>query len=139
MEKYDYLALLRGINVGGKNTIKMNDLEMIFEKMKFTDIKTYIQSGNVLFKDHEIDKLKLAKRIEETLLDKTKYEILVTVITPHDIKNVLDDIPKEFGKDNKKYKYDILFLKEPLTVKEVKGKIRIIEGEDKLYEGEKVK
>ena len=40
MKKTDYLALLRGINVGGKNTIKMDELKEIFEKMSFTDIKT---------------------------------------------------------------------------------------------------
>jgi uncharacterized protein (DUF1697 family) len=42
MEKIDYLVLLQGINVGGKNTIKMDELKKIFEKMKFSDIKTYI-------------------------------------------------------------------------------------------------
>ncbi|NCP46313.1 MAG: DUF1697 domain-containing protein, partial [Flavobacteriales bacterium] len=44
-----YLALLRGINVGGNNIIKMVDLKACFEKMGFTDVKTYIQSGNVIF------------------------------------------------------------------------------------------
>jgi len=53
MDKIDYIALLRGINVGGKNTIKMDELKKIFKNIGFTDIDTYIQSGNVLFKDYE--------------------------------------------------------------------------------------
>jgi uncharacterized protein (DUF1697 family) len=43
------LALLRGINVGGNNIIKMDDLKKLFEELNFRDVKTYIQSGNVLF------------------------------------------------------------------------------------------
>ena len=138
MEKIDYLALLQGINVGGKNTVKMDELKKIFQKMKFMDIKTYIQSGNVLFKDYESNKLKVAKRIEKTLLNEFKNEIRVAILTFSEIDDVLNNIPNEFGKDNKKYKYDILFLIEPLIKEEIMEKIKTIKGDDKIYEGEKV-
>jgi len=46
-----FIALLRGINVGGKNIIKMEQLNQIFDEMGFFDVKTYIQSGNVIFKN----------------------------------------------------------------------------------------
>ena len=49
MPKTHYLALLRGINVGGNNIIKMADLKACFEQMGFEDVSTYIQSGNVIF------------------------------------------------------------------------------------------
>ena len=45
-----YIALLRGINVSGHKTILMDDLKGLFEKMDFGDVKTYIQSGNIVFK-----------------------------------------------------------------------------------------
>lgn len=45
-----YIALLRGINVGGHNLVKMTELKKMSEDMGFHDVKTYIQSGNVLFK-----------------------------------------------------------------------------------------
>ncbi len=61
-----YLALLRGINVGGKNIIKMADLKRVFESIGLCDVKTYIQSGNVLFKSDET---------EEVLSDKIEHEI----------------------------------------------------------------
>ncbi|HEY5583225.1 MAG TPA: DUF1697 domain-containing protein [Ruminiclostridium sp.] len=61
-----YIALLRGINVGGKNVIKMAELKRVFETIGLCDVKTYIQSGNVLFKSNEV---------EETLRKKIEYEI----------------------------------------------------------------
>jgi len=137
MEKIEYLVLLQGINVGGKNTIKMNELKGVFEKMKFTDIKTYIQSGNVIFKDYENNKLKLAKRIEKTLLNNFKNEIKVAILTFFELEDILNNVPNEFGKDNKKYKYDILFLIEPLTKEGIMGKIKTLKCDDKIYEREK--
>jgi len=137
MKKIDYLVLLQGINVGGKNIIKMDELKKIFEKMKFMDIKTYIQSGNILFRDYENNKLKLAKKIEKTLFNEFKNGIKIAILTFSEIKEILNNIPNEFGEDNKKYKYDILFLIEPLTNKGIMEKIKTIKGDDKIYEGKK--
>ncbi|MBL4934340.1 DUF1697 domain-containing protein [Clostridium sp. YIM B02515] len=61
-----YIALLRGINVGGKNIIKMAELKKVFESLGLFNVKTYIQSGNVLFKSDES---------EEALRDKIEHEI----------------------------------------------------------------
>jgi len=137
MEKISYLALLRSINVGGKNVIKMDFLKQIFENMGFYDVKTYIQSGNVLFKDIEMEKEKLARKIEEALFKYTNYEIMVLVITFSDLEKIIKEIPKDFDNNIKKYTYDILFLMDTLKPKEIINKIKIIEGEDKIYEGKK--
>lgn len=59
MKSNQYLALLRGINVGGKNIIKMVDLKASFEEMGFLNVVTYIQSGNVLFQSEDKDKVVL--------------------------------------------------------------------------------
>jgi uncharacterized protein (DUF1697 family) len=107
MKKINYLALLRGINVGGKNVIKMDFLKKIFEKMGFNDVKTYIQSENVLFNDIEINKEKLARKIEETLLKNTNYKIMVLVITLSEFEDIIKDIPKDFENNTKKYTYDV--------------------------------
>ncbi|WP_031342203.1 DUF1697 domain-containing protein [Ruminiclostridium papyrosolvens] len=61
-----YIAFLRGINVGGKNIIKMADLKQVFESIGLCEVKTYIQSGNVLFKSNEA---------EESLCDKIEHKI----------------------------------------------------------------
>jgi Uncharacterized protein conserved in bacteria len=68
-----YIALLRGINVGGKNMIKMADLKRLFESIGLCEVKTYIQSGNVLFKSNEA---------EESLYQKIEQEIEVVFGIP---------------------------------------------------------
>ena len=137
MKSYNYLVLIRGINVGGKNTIKMDELKQIFLDMKFTDVETYIQSGNVLFRDCEKNKKKLVERIEEALSKKLKNDIKVAILTISELKEVINDIPKDFGEDIKSYKYDVIFLIEPLTPKEVINKIKIKQGKDIIFEGSK--
>ena len=137
-EKIDYLVLLQGINVGGKNSITMDELKKIFEKIKFTDIKTYIQSGNVICKDSEKDTSKLTKRIEKTLLNTYKHKIKVTILTYSEIEDIINKMPNTFGKEDKKYKYDILFLMEPLTAEKIMQEIKPIKGNDKIYKGKGV-
>lgn len=61
-----YIALLRGVNVGGKNMIKMAELKKMFEALGLLDVQTYIQSGNVLFKSNE-DENSLRKKIEHRI------------------------------------------------------------------------
>jgi uncharacterized protein (DUF1697 family) len=138
MENVDYLVLLRGINVGGKNIIKMDELKKLFEEMGFTDVKTYIQSGNILFKDYENDKIKLRKRIEKLLFDKLNIKINVLVLILSNIKKIINNIPHGFGEENEKYKYDVIFLIEPLTKKEVIKELKTSAGDDEICEGEKV-
>lgn len=72
-----YIALLRGINVGGKNIIKMNDLKKVFESIGLNEVQTYIQSGNVLFKSSEENEL-LLKKIEHEI--EKVFGFSVTVI-----------------------------------------------------------
>ena len=62
-----YIALLRGINVGGNNIIRMADLKQSFEELGFSEVTTYIQSGNVLFNSSEGDKQLLTGKIEAHL------------------------------------------------------------------------
>ena len=138
MNKINYLTLLRGINVGGNNLIKMDKLKNIFVEMGFAAVKTYIQSGNVMFMDYEKNKLKLMKKIKKALFEKSKMEINVLILTLNEIKSILNNIPNKFGEENTKYKYDIVFLIEPLSTKEVLEEIQKRKNGDEIYEGDKV-
>jgi uncharacterized protein (DUF1697 family) len=138
MTENQYLTLLRGINVGGSNIIKMTDLKSCFEKMGFTDVLTYIQSGNVLFRSDEKDKTKLTNKIEMALSENFKYTSRVVVISNKQLKKVVDEAPAGFGKDPGKYKYDVIFLKEPLTPEELIKNVSTRPGVDKAYTGENV-
>ena len=110
-----YVALLRGINVGGKNLIKMSALKACFEAGGFDDVATYIQSGNVLFRTAASGSAPLARRIEEMLTAEFDYRASVVVRSHVQMRGVVQGAPKDFGADPARYRYDVLFLKEPLT------------------------
>ena len=136
--KIQYLALLRGINVGGNNIIKMTDLKACFETMGFTDVATFIQSGNVLFKSIEKDKAKLTKKIEKTLSDSFNYKSLVVLTTYTQLETIVKTAPKGYGETPNEYRYDVLFLKEPFTAEEAIKTVKEREGVDHAYAGKGV-
>jgi uncharacterized protein (DUF1697 family) len=138
MEKIDYLALLRGINVGGNNIIKMNELYKLFESMNYTDIKTYIQSGNVMFKDSKKEKLNIRKIIEKTLFEKMGNEIKTLILTFREIESIYNNKPDGFAEEKATYKYDVIFLIDPLTTKEMKTELSARHGVDEIYEGKNI-
>jgi uncharacterized protein (DUF1697 family) len=138
VDKIKYVALLRGINVGGKNIIKMNALKRMFEEMGFSDVITYIQSGNVIFKDGEKDKSPLIEKIEKKLFETMKNEVKIVLLTLSEMSEIINKKPEKFGENNEDYKYDALFLREPLTAKEAIKNFNPREGVDKIYEGAKV-
>lgn len=138
MIKTQYLALLRGINVGGNNVIKMVDLKTCFEYMGFTDVTTYIQSGNVLFSSEVQDKRKLTQEIEHVLSERFNYQSLVVVLSYGQLENTVKKAPENFGSNHAEYRYDVLFLKEPLKSEEAIKNIRLREGVDQAYQGKEV-
>ncbi|MBK8781165.1 MAG: DUF1697 domain-containing protein [Anaerolineales bacterium] len=81
MKNIQYLVLLRGINVGGKNIVKMLDLKSSFEGMGFSNVLTYIQSGNVLFESDEKDKAILTTKIEKGLSKRFDFLARVVVVS----------------------------------------------------------
>ena len=135
MTPVPYLALLRGINVGGKNIIKMADLKACFEEIGFSDVATYIQSGNVLFRSTEKDRRKLATQIEKKLSGTFNYSSLVVVVPHKGLKEIVKSAPKGFGSQPDSYRYDVAFLKEPLTPAEVMKQVSLKEGVDQAYAG----
>ena len=89
-----YLALLRGINVGGKNLVKMAELRATFEEMGFAAVATYIQSGNVLFRAPRQKRAELAGRIEAELSHRLGTELKVVVLTQADLRGVVEQAPR---------------------------------------------
>jgi uncharacterized protein (DUF1697 family) len=110
-----YVALLRGINVGGNNLIKMPDLAACFRAMGFGDVATYIQSGNVVFSALEADAEKLARRIEATLTATFGGAASVFLRSRAQLRAVVARAPAGFGTQPARFRYDVIFLKPPLT------------------------
>jgi uncharacterized protein (DUF1697 family) len=133
-----YLALLRGINVGGNNIIKMAGLKKTFEEMRFVAVKTYIQSGNVIFSAAEKDKAKLTQTIEKNLSKTYNYNASVVLLTALELKKIVAEIPAGFGEDAETYRYDVWFVKKPARADDVMNAVKIREGVDWVYKGKNV-
>jgi uncharacterized protein (DUF1697 family) len=87
-----YIALLRGINVGGKNIIKMADLKLMFENIGISNVKTYIQSGNVLFSSNEDEEF-LCKKIENEIEKVFGFSVTVVLRTAEELESIISNCP----------------------------------------------
>jgi uncharacterized protein (DUF1697 family) len=88
-----YAAFLRGINVGGHHIVKMEDLRRVFAAMKFANVKTYIQSGNVIFETAETNADALAEKIERELEKTFGFEIKTMPRTLAELEEIAAHIP----------------------------------------------
>lgn len=132
------LALLRGVNVGGKNAVKMDELRSAFEEMGFADVATYINSGNVLFRAPRQELDELAARLEEELTRRFGLELKVVVLTEAQLRSVVEAAPTgaEFGDGD--HRSDVIFLRKPLTVAKAFGVVEAKEGVDHAWRGKGV-
>lgn len=124
-----YVALLRGINVGGKNIIKMADLRACLAAVGFEDVATYIQSGNVLFATKR-KRTELVRAIEEALSDRFAYEASVVLRSQAEMRAVIGKAPDGFGVEPKSFRYDVLFLRPSLGATRALAEISLKDGVD---------
>ena len=113
-----YLALLRGINVGGKNIISKDELHQAFKTLGFSNILTYIQSGNILFRGKDLDPESHTKNIETLLSQRFHYNARAVVYSENKFKSIINEAPDNWGKDDK-YRHCIFFLLGDVTPKEI--------------------
>lgn len=136
MSEKRYVALLRGINVGGNNLIKMVDLRSSFADMGFSEVESYIQSGNVVFVSKQTNKAKLTALIENALSDAFRYESRVVVASASEMERVVSQAPKGFGTEPAQYRYDVLFVREPLKTSEALKEVPVTPGVDTAHAGD---
>ena len=113
-----YMALLRGINISGKNKAVMAELKKEFESLKFEDVKTYLNSGNAIFSSRENIE-KITKQIEEMLKKNYDFKIPVFVLEQEKLKDILEHAPTWCGSDDKMIYDNLIFIIPPLSFKEV--------------------
>ena len=104
-----YVAFLRAVNVGGR-IVKMERLRKIFEELKFKNVKTFIQSGNVIFETEEKNKDILIKKIEKKLKVSLGYEVLVMLRKDKELKNIVKNNPFKEEKLDENTRVYIAFL-----------------------------
>jgi uncharacterized protein (DUF1697 family) len=129
-----YVALLRGINVGGNSIIKMTDLKEAVEKCGFTGVITFIQSGNVIFESDEINNDQIVARLADCLLKYFKYDSSLVVRSLEQFTKIVSEIPTDWEKSDDLRRY-LAFIAGPLTAQDVIREISLKEGIDSLKLG----
>jgi uncharacterized protein (DUF1697 family) len=112
-----YIALLRGVNVGGKNKIAMPELKLAFEKHGFKNVITYINSGNILF-DSDLDEFAAKTTCEALIKGDFGLTIIVGIITADELHEALSKAPEWWDNDPES-KHNALFVIPPMTAEEV--------------------
>ena len=113
-----YVALLRGINVGGKTLIKMADLKSCMEELGLDDVSTYIASGNLLFESRERDAAKLERKIERAIEKRFELPMKVVVLNRPAYARIVKAIPKSWAGD-KTLRANVAFVRRGTNAKEV--------------------
>ncbi|MBB6447140.1 DUF1697 domain-containing protein [Bacillus benzoevorans] len=104
-----YVALLRGINVGGKNKIDMKLLKQTFEQAGMNDVVTYINTGNIIFSYKDHSKIKLSTILGEAIQNEFGMQIKVLIRSIDDVKGIINAIPDTW-KNDKNMKSEVMFL-----------------------------
>ncbi|HDR4424287.1 TPA: DUF1697 domain-containing protein [Bacillus cereus] len=112
-----YIALLRGINVGGHKIIKMADLKQMFESLELKQVKTYIQSGNIVFKSEENIKF-LKERIQSEIKNVFSFDVPVMLRTNDEFINIIKGCPYNADSLVEGESIHVAFLANELSEKE---------------------
>ena len=117
------IALLRGINISGKNKISMPELKTALGEKGFADVKTFLNSGNVIFSDDEMDVVKLSEGICTIIFETFHLEIPVFVISQDELKGLLSKAPSWWESDSKDIYDNLIFAIAPHSIETVAEKI----------------
>lgn len=124
-----YTAFLRGINVGGNAIVAMAAIKEAFVALGLSDVRTYINSGNVIFSTRAMDTRRLTARIEKALEERTGMAIKVLVMDHKSLTNVVDAIPRNWVDDKAMRCYVLLLWKE-LDDRNILEKLPVAPGVD---------
>lgn len=122
-----YIALLRGINVGGHKKVPMAELRALLTDSGLKKVKTYIQTGNVIFESKQTDVLKLESKIKKSILKHFGFDVSVLVRTRDDLIRIFEGCP--FTEEKKQASYFTMLHTTP-------NKELVIEASKKVYVGE---
>lgn len=126
-----YVAFLRGINVGGKSIVSMASIKEALVDLGMADVRTYINSGNVIFSTRASDSQRLGARIEKALAERTGMPIKVLVMDHRSLKRLVDAIPRGWVDDKTMRTYVLLLWKE-LDDRKILGRLPVDPGVDKV-------
>ena len=126
-----YIAFLRGVNVGGKSVVSMAAIKEALVALGLSDVRTYINSGNVIFSTRVSDARQLTARIEKALEQHTGMAIKVLVMDHKTLKTMVDAMPRNWVDDKTMRTYVLLLWKE-LDDRRILDRLPIKPGVDEL-------
>lgn len=118
-----YIAFLRGINISGRNKVSMADVKKGFETLGFIEVKTYLNSGNVIFSSDSDRICSHTNLIEAMLKKQLNLNVPVFVIAKEALADILQNAPDWWGNENKEIYDNLIFLLPPITFLEVFSEI----------------
>ncbi len=104
-----HVALLRGINVGGNRLVSMKTLKVVFEDAGMTDVRTFINSGNVVFSTKLRSRARITSLLEKAIAKEFGFTVDVLVVSEPTLRAIVAEIPSEWTNDGA-MKCDVLFL-----------------------------
>lgn len=134
MRRMKYVALLRGINVGGNGMIKMADLKAAFEKSGYMNVVTYINSGNVIFESEETNTGTITARLEKDLSQTFRLDLRLVIIPRERFEDVVAHVPDAWNKGADLRCY-VAFIKEPVTPAQAIPEMKPKDGVDFVSTG----
>lgn len=117
-----YIALLRGVNVGGKNQLSMRELKDAFLQHGFSDVSTYINSGNIIFSSESTDEAELKAVCESFIESRFGIKSPVFIISANDLADALRQAPAWWNADAES-KHNAIFVLPPAAVEEVYAQV----------------
>ena len=125
-----YIALIRGINVGGRNSLPMKDLVGLFHSLGYRNVQTYIQSGNVVFQSHKSLGASDSGNIANAILDLRGFEPRVMLVNAETLKSAIEENP--FPTDNPKALH--FFFLESQAEEPNLGRLMSLKAESERFE-----
>ena len=114
-----YIALLRGINISGKNKISMPELKKLLEENNYQNVSTYLNSGNIIFECNINNKQTIMNNIHTLIKTKFILDIPVYITTDKELEDILYNSPKWWGSSNKEIYDNLIFIIPPTKYEEV--------------------
>jgi uncharacterized protein (DUF1697 family) len=128
-----FVALLRGVNVGGNNMISMSALKKSFGTIGFDDVVTYINSGNIIFRSKETDARKLESKIEKMLLKEYQLDSRVVLRSLPEMEQIVKSLPKNWTVD-RDWRYNVIFLRHTIDSEDILRELEVKEDiEEVVY------
>lgn len=118
-----YIAFLRGINISGKNKLPKAELKKELENLGFGEVRTYLNSGNVVFSSDKDDKAKLTEQIGIMIKRQFALDIPVFVILREELEDILHNAPDWWGNGNEEIYDNIIFIMPPASFEDVYNEI----------------